>query len=417
LWEIIDLFRNLKNKHFKFKKILNSFKISIKHNCIFNKAFNYNFILVHTMSLFSKRIWIDIEQPKTAIMFKSLIKKFEKEGLELLITARDYDSTYQILDDFGVKYKKIGRHGGEKLEDKLETYITRLKQLFPLIIKFSPDYFVTFLSIEGTRIAYGLQIPSIGFNDEPRNEPVCKLIHPFIGNLITPECIPKEWYIHLYADPEKIIRYNGVDEIAWLSEYAPNSEILERFDLEKGKFLIIRTEPTHASYLIDKLKPEETMISKFFPPIFKEFPNYKYFLLVRSKKQEQFLLNRLKILTKEKNVIITQYLPNLVDLCFYGALIISGGGTIVRESSLLNVPSIEFFPGESAPQEKYLIKNGFPLEHIRESKQLANRTIDILNQGPSPDRFKISSFKEKINQFDNPIEICFDYVKNKLKPI
>ena len=99
------------------------------------------------MSLFSKRIWIDIEQPKTAIMFKSLIKKFEKEGLDLLITARDYDSTYQILDDFGVKYKKIGRHGGEKLEDKLETYITRLKQLFPLIIKFSPDYFVTFLSI------------------------------------------------------------------------------------------------------------------------------------------------------------------------------------------------------------------------------------------------------------------------------
>ena len=367
------------------------------------------------MSLFSKRIWIDIEQPKTAIMFKSLIKKFEKEGLDLLITARDYDSTYQILDDFGVKYEKIGRHGGEKLKDKLETYITRLKQLFPLIIKFSPDYFVTFLSIEGTRIAYGLQIPSIGFNDEPRNEPVCKLIHPFIGNLITPKCIPKEWYIHLYADPEKIIRYNGVDEIAWLSEYAPNAEILERFDLEKGKFLIIRTEPTQASYLINKLKPEETMISEFFPPIFKKFPNHKYFLLVRSKKQEQFLLNRLKILTKEKNVIVTQYLPNLVDLCFYGALIISGGGTIVRESSLLNVPSIEFFPGESAPQEKYLIKNGFPLEHIRESNQLVNRTIDILNQGPSPDRFKISSFKEKINRFDNPIEICFDYVKNKLK--
>ena len=414
MWEIIDLFRNLKNKHFKFKKIQKTFKISIKHNFIYNKDFNYNFILVLTMSLFGKRIWIDIEQPKTAIMFNSLIKKFEEEGSTLLITARDYDSTYQILDDSGVKYKKIGSHGGEKLEDKLETYITRLKQLFPLIIKFSPDYFVTFLSIEGTRIAYGLQIPSIGFNDEPRNKPVCKLIHPFIGNLITPECIPKEWYIRLHADPEKIIRYNGLDEIAWLSEYAPNPEILEKFDIEKGKFLIIRTEPTHASYLIDKLKPEETMISKFFPPIFKEFPNHKYFLLVRSKKQEKFLLNSQKNLSSEKNVIITQYLPNIVDLCFYGALIISGGGTIVRESSLLNVPSIEFFPGESAPQEKFLIKNGFPLEHIQEPNQLVERTIDILDQGPSPDRFKISSFKEKISQFENPIEICINHIKRNL---
>jgi len=367
------------------------------------------------MSLVNKKIWIDVEQPKTAIMFHSLIKRFENENSDLLITARDYDSTYQILDDDDISYKKIGKHGGEKLVDKLETYINRLKALFPIVKKFSPEYFVTFLSIEGTRIAYGLQIPSIGINDEPRNEPVCKLFHPFIENIITPECIPIEWYTRLHADPDKIIRYNGLDEIAWISEYSPNPEILEKLDVKRGKFLIIRTEPSYASYFIDKLKPDETNISKFFPPIFKKFPNHKYFLLVRSKKQEQFLLKKLKIFSKEKNVIITQYLPNIVDLCFYGALIISGGGTIVRESSLLNVPSIEFFPGESAPQEKFLIEKGFPLEHIRDSTKLIERTLNILDQGPTQDRFKISSFKEKINQFENPNEICFNYVKNKLK--
>lgn len=382
---------------------------------MFFRKYNIFFIiLLFTMSLSGKKIWLDIEQPKTAVMFKSLIKKFEDDSSELLITARDYDSTYQILDDFGITYKKIGQHGGEKLEEKLKSGIIRLNQLFPLITKFLPDYFVTFLSIEGTRIAYGLQIPSIGINDEPRNKPVCKLIHPFINNIITPECIPKEWYINLYADPEKIIRYNGLDEIAWLSEYEPNPSILEKFELEKGKFLIIRTEPTHASYFIDKLKPEETMISQFLPPIFKEFPNYKYFILVRSKNQAQFLVKRLKNLSKEKNVIITHYLPNIVDFCFYGALIISGGGTIVRESSLLNVPSIEFFPGESAPQEKFLKKEGFPLEHLRDSNKLIERSFEILNQGPTQDRFKISSYKEKISKFENPIEICFNHVKFEL---
>ncbi|MFX0034942.1 MAG: DUF354 domain-containing protein [Candidatus Hermodarchaeota archaeon] len=369
------------------------------------------------MSLSGKRIWIDIEQPKTAIMFNSLIKRFENEQTELLITARDYDSTYKILDDFQVNYKQIGTHGGGRLENKLKTYINRLKHLFPLVVRFSPDYFVTFLSIEGTRIAYGLQIPSIGFNDEPRNIPVCKLIHPFINNIITPECIPKEWYIQLYADPEKIVSYNGLDEIAWLSEYIPNPKILDKFGLERGEFLIIRSEPTHASYLIDKIKPEETKIIEFFPSIFKEFPNYKYFLLVRSQKQEEFLLHKLKDYKKEKNIKVVQYLPNIVDLCFYGALIISGGGTIVRESSLLNVPSIEFFPGESAPQEKFLKENGFPLEHIKNSKYLIERAINLLNQGPSPDRFKISSFKEKISQFENPIDICFNFVKANLKNV
>ena len=366
------------------------------------------------MSILGKKIWIDIEQPKTAIMFQSLIKKFEEEGSELLITARNYDSTFKILDDSLVKYKKIGRHGGEKLEDKLDTYIDRLKLLFPLIKKFSPDYFVTFLSVEGTRIAYGLKIPSIGINDEPRNKPVCKLIHPFIENVITPECIPKKWYIELYADPEKIIRYNGLDEIAWLSEYSPNEEILRDYNIKKGEFLLMRTEPTNACYLIDKLKSNETMISNFFPSIFKEFPNYTYFLLVRSNIQKQFLVRKLKNFISEKNVVITQYLPNLVNFCFFGALIISGGGTIVRESSLLNVPSIEFFPGDSAPQEKFLIENGFPLQHIKDPQQVIERSIEILQQGPSSDRFKIRSVKEKINQFENPVNVCFNHVQNKL---
>ncbi len=366
------------------------------------------------MSLSGKRIWIDIEQPKTAIMFKSLWKMFQNENTELFITARDYDSTYQILDNSDIRYIKVGRHGGEKLENKLDTYIDRLKQLFPLIKKFSPNYFVTFLSIEGTRIAYGLKIPSIGMNDEPRNKPVCKLIHPFIEKIITPKCIPKELYINLHADPDKIIRYNGLDEIAWISEYIPNPDILKDFDLQKGKFVLIRTEPTHASYLINKVKPEVTQIKEFLPLIFKEFPNHKYFLLVRSKLQEEFLSRGLKNLSKDVNITITQFLPNLVDFCFYGALVISGGGTIVRESSLLNVPSIEFFPGDSAPQEKFLIEKGFPLEHIRDSNILSKRAIEILNQSPKTERFKLSSFKEKISKFENPNKICFDFVKDKL---
>ncbi|MFX1325327.1 MAG: DUF354 domain-containing protein, partial [Promethearchaeota archaeon] len=348
-------------------------------------------------------------------MFQSLINKFEDEESELMVTARDYDSTFQILDENNIKHIKVGKHGGQKLESKLITYIDRLKQLFPLVTKFSPDYFITFLSIEGTRIAYGLKIPSIGINDEPRNEPVCKLLHPFIGNIITPECIPIEHYIRLHADPEKIIRYNGLDEIAWLSEYTPNPNILDKLGLEKGNYLLIRSEPVYASYFIDKLRADKTMIIDFFPAIYKEFPNHKYLLLVRSDIQEQFLLKKCKRFLNENNIIITQYVPNIADICFYGALIISGGGTIVRESSLLNVPSIEFFPGESAPQEEFLIENGFPLQHIRDTGSLIESAIDILTKGTSPNRFKISSFKDKINQFENPIEICFNYVKNKLE--
>ncbi|TFF96830.1 MAG: DUF354 domain-containing protein [Promethearchaeota archaeon] len=361
------------------------------------------------MSLPGKNIWIDIEQPKAAIMFCSLINEFQTEGVNLLITARDYDSTYQILDDHEIDYIEVGKHGGANLENKLETHIDRLAGLFPLVSKFNPDYFVNFMSVEGIRIAYGLRIPSIGFNDEPRNVPVCKLIFPFIDNVITPECIPKEAYVELYADPKKIIRYNGIDEIAWLSDFKPNPKILEDYDLKKGEYIIMRSEPSAACYFIDKLKPDETLLSEIFPPIYKEFPNHKYFLLARNRKQEDYLRNKLIKYKDDPNLVITRYLPHLDDFCFYSGLVISGGGTIVRESSLLSVPSIEFFPGPTAPQEMFLKNNGFPLEHIEELDRIIKRSIYVLKEGF--DNTRIQNFKNRIKQFENPIKICYNYVR------
>ncbi len=356
------------------------------------------------------KIWIDIEQPKTARMFQPLIKMFESEGFELLITARDYDSTYKILDNHNTQYKKVGKHGGAPLEDKLDAHINRLKDLLPLVTDFSPDYFVNFISVEGVRIAYGLQIPSIGFNDEPRNVPVCKLIFPFIGNLITPKCIPRENYFELGLDPKKMIRYNGIDEIAWLSEFEPEPAVLNRYDLNKGEYVIMRSEPSAACYFIDELKPNETLLSKIFPPLFKKFPNYRYFILVRSQGQEEFLKKQLDSYSQNKNLKIMRYIPDLNNLCFYSGLVISGGGTIVRESSLLNVPSIEYFPGRTAPQEHFLRNNGFPLEHIRNLESIINRSIEILENPPLEDRFT-QKFKEGISKFENPNEICFNFVK------
>jgi len=372
-----------------------------------------------------RKLWIDIEQPKAAIMLKSLIQKFQKFGAITLITARDYDSTFKIMDENGFDYKKIGEHGGASLKNKLKTYIDRLDLLFKEVFKFTPDFFITFTSVEGSRISFGLQIPSIGFNDEPRNEPVCKLVFPLLDEIITPNCIPIEQYLNIYAKKEQLIRYNGIDEIAWLAEYKPNIKSLDKYNLEKGNYLIIRSEMSYASYLIGKLNPHETLIAKFIPKVFEKHPEKKYFLLVRSIEQQEWLYNYLlsKGLNPIKmdqntnlnsNLIITRYISPITDLCFYSALVASGGGTIVRESSLLNVPSIEFFPGETAPQDVFLIKNGFPIEHIKEPDKIANRIIEILDEGQKNSRFT-NEFRKKIEQFENPNEVCFQRVIERLR--
>lgn len=361
----------------------------------------------------NKKIWIDLEEPKAPIMFAHMIRWFQEEGAELLITARDFDSTFNILDDMDLDYLKVGAHGGDTIVQKMKTYIERLDGLFEVVVPFQPDFFVTFGSVEGPRLSMGLQIPSIGFSDEPRSYFVSKQLFPFIDQLITPECIPIEDYLAIHADRKKIIRFNGIDEIAWLSHYTPNPALMEEFGIQRGKFVLMRSEPASADYFLHKLKPEETLISQIFPPLYAQHPDYTYFLLVRNDKQEKWLRDQLKEYGSFPNVRITQYLPHIVDLCFYAAVVISGGGTIVRESSLLHVPSIEFFPGDSAPQEIFLTSNGFPMEHIRDPKIIVKRALDIMAAGPGQDRFNLS-FRTHIAQFEDPCRICFDYVVDKL---
>ena len=45
-------------------------------------------------------------------------------------------------------------------------------------------------------------------------------------------------------------------------------------------------------------------------------------------------------------------------------LVISGGGTMIRESTLLGIPSISMFQRYFIEIEKYLIKKGFPLWYL-----------------------------------------------------
>ncbi len=225
-------------------------------------------------------------------------------------------------------------------------------------------------------------------------------------------CIPEEEYYKLGASKAQLVRYNGIDEIAWISEYQPDPSVLDMLDLEKGQYSLMRTEMTHTQYLRETMKPEETAIPDFLPSIVRAFPNHKFFLLVRSPLQEEYLKKKLHELD-EKHVIITRYVPHLQDMIFYSSFIASGGGTIVRESSLMDVPSLEFFPGDTAWQEDYLVREGFPMYHIKHPRDIAAKAIDILSKGPGAGRFT-GDFKSKLEKYDNPARICFEHIIEEL---
>ena len=81
------------------------------------------------------------------------------------------------------------------------------------------------------------------FNDEPRSYGPCSTTFPYVNQIIVPQCIPIEWYLDYGLKEERIIRFNGIDEVGWLSDFKPNREIIKSHGLNPESYIIRRTEP------------------------------------------------------------------------------------------------------------------------------------------------------------------------------
>lgn len=353
------------------------------------------------------KVWLDFCEPKSVTMLRSLYERL-MEDYEVLITARDFDSTFYLLNKWGVDYIPVGKYGGRYLIEKLRAYSDRLSMLIDIIHEKKPDFLFCITSPEALRISFGLQIPNIMFNDEPRSIGPCTTTFPYIDQIIAPKCIPIEWYLEYGLKKESIIRFNGIDEVGWLNNFKPSKDVIKALNLEVENYVVCRTEPTKAGYLFDKMEPQDTQLTEIIPKLLKIKPNLKYLILTRNEEQYESLKKIFKIEIDKDSIRIYSGLDQLAHIMYFSKLVITGGGTMVRESALLGVPSIEFFPLETYPQEQFLIDNGFPLKHFHNAIDSVTQAIEYIEGD-----YKIDTFK-KINELENPLEIGLDEFKKRI---
>lgn len=352
------------------------------------------------------KIWIDACEPKTVIMLKPLYRHLKKEN-EVYITSRNFDSTLYLLEKNDLPHIKAGRHGGGSKLGKLKAYSQRLEELIQITEEQEPDFLFALASPEALRITYGLGIPNIIFNDEPRSEGVVRLTLNLADQVIVPECIPLEWYLN-YVKKEKLIRFHGIDEVGWLAEFNPQKKIVKNLGLEENSYIVCRTEATKAQYLAEKMAPYETKLTEFIPDLIKLHPELTYIILTRYPEQYDYLNKKFAIEIEKGQIQLYNALENLADLMYFSRLVITGGGTMVRESALLGVPSIEYFPLDTYPQEQFLIDNGFPLKHIKKSEKIVKTASKFLEGN-----FKMDT-RSRIEQLDNPIEIALNEFQKRI---
>jgi predicted glycosyltransferase len=283
------------------------------------------------------------------MFFNSAVNLLKQAGHEVLCTSRDYREAVELAKLKQLDIKIIGRHGGADRYNKLEASITRTADLAKVIKQFKPDTAVTFSSPEAARVAFGLGIHHIGFNDSPHAQAVARLTIPLMDKLLCPWVIPYKAWTGYGIARNYISRYHALDPVAWLKDTSNN----KIHPINKNEFknitVLIRLEESKASYIADKKLGTEKLIDDFIDQL---SSTINIVILCRYPDQ----IDEIEARYGSKIHVIKDVI-NGSGLISSVHVFIGGGGTMTAEAALLGKPTISIAPVQYHV-EKYLIKTG-----------------------------------------------------------
>ena len=339
------------------------------------------------------KVWIDITNSPHVHFFKGVIRELEKTGHEVLVTTREFDGLTGILDMEGIDYYVVGRHGGATLEGKLIASSERMYKLSKLIIEEKPDLAVYKHSVEAPRVAFGLQIPSIGFVDNETAIAQNKLILPYTKLLLYPKAIDAYELLRCGADPNGMRPVNGFSELAHLYGFRPDRKVLRELGLKRGEYIVMRTEPVKANYFNG---PEKSVLEDVIPLL----PEMPIVLFPRTPEQR-------KRFERFENVIMPEKPLDSLSLLYYANLMIGAGGTMNRESIALGTPTISTYPGRLLAVTRWLVEKGVKY-HSTDPVKVAMAAERMMELNGSYRAY----IRNVVSGFENPLEVILREIES-----
>jgi len=296
------------------------------------------------------------------MFFGPAVTLLHESDHEILCTSRYYREAVELAKVKSLKLKIVGRHGGAERYQKLRESANRIFELAALINKFEPDFAITFSSPEASRVAFGLGIKHIGFNDSPHAEAVSKLTIPLIDHLFSPWVIPISAWLPYGISRTQITQYRA------LLSASPKS--LRELNLDPGKkTVLIRPEETKASYIADNMLENRIAMVDAVINNFHESDNIV--ILCRYEEQIQQFMERY-----EGRAFILRNVVDGIPLIAASDVFIGAGGTMTSEASLLGTPTISISPIRFYV-EKYLVASGL-VKRASNSIELVRLTNKML---------------------------------------
>ena len=314
------------------------------------------------------RVWIDMTASAHVLVFRPLIELLRERGDDVEITARDYAQTLQLLELHGLNAEVIGRHGGRSRVQKARQMTHRLGALRKWAKHRDFDVALAHGSHELTLTARRLGIPSSTTFDYEFATLQHQLGCRAATKVVVPDAIPVERLEPYGVRPPKLVQYPGLKEEYYLSDFEPDHSLLEQFDVDPARVLVVLRPPPDVSLYHRHSNPLFPMTLEHLGRL----DDVHAFVLPRTDEQREYV-RRLDL----PSVILPEVAVDAQSLIALADLVVSAGGTMNREAAALGVPVYTTYGGRLGGVDEELIRDG-------RLKPLTDpRALDLQKRDPS----------------------------------
>ena len=296
------------------------------------------------------RVWIDVTNSPHVPFFRPLLALLDERGHEVLVTAREYAQTIELLEDADIAYEVVGPpHGGASVGRKVRAMAARVPALRRFAGGRDIDVALSHASHELPIAARSLGIPSAYAFDYEFAFVQHGLGSRAATRVVVPDVIPQDRLDRLGARARKVRRYPGLKEEYALAGFSADPRAAARLGVEDDRLLVVVRTP-----------PEVSLYHRHANPLFAAVlerlgtePGVRAVVLPRTAEQRGALDGLgLPSLVVPERAVDARSLVALADL------VVSAGGTMNREAVALGTPVYTTFSGRLGAVDEALVANG-----------------------------------------------------------
>lgn len=321
----------------------------------------------------TRKIWIDLEHAPHVQVFRPLLQELTNQGYEPLVTVRDFNQTISLCELWDIPHVAVGRHGGKTLFGKVWHLLYRSFQLARILRAHNVVCAFSHGSRTQMLAAFWLRIPCIIMKDYEYAEN--RLANVLCKGILMPESIPSEKLIELHYRMDKVWRYPGFKEEMYLENFIPGSNIRETLNIPDAAILVTLRPPAIASQYHDgRSEPILRAVLKRC----KENQSV-YVLYISRTKEDRGILYHYNRDVADRLRLLEVAVDGL-QLIWNSDLVISGGGTMTRESALMGVPTYSIFTGPRPHLDSVLAQKGL-LTFVQSPEDVEKIVLEKRNDG------------------------------------